>query len=187
MTKTMKWKRCWDVRLARARQARRRARKRRAGWLLMWIVFVLAFLSPTVVLASREVRQQGVAASGTLRHESIPSSPSGLPGMGAPLVHRPRKSGRYDNSRPSLARLLRDLRRPAARQAAADMLLARLPTGEARLREWVAEQLDDGSLSALALWTRPGMGDDEIIATWKGAARRDAAREASAPTSAPAP
>ena len=187
MTKTMKRKRCWDARLARARQARQRARSRRAGWLLMWIVFVLAFFSPAVVLAPREVLQQGVAASGTLRHESSVSSQSGLPGMGAPLVHRPRKSGRYDSTRPTLARLLRDLRRPAARQVAADMLLARLPTGEAGLREWVAEQLDDGSLSALALWARPGMGDDEIIATWKGAARRDAAREAPAPTSAPTP
>ncbi len=187
MTKTMKRKRCWDVRLARARQARQRARKRRAGWLLMWIVFVLAFFSPAMVLAPKEVRHQGVAASGTMRHESSPTSQSGLLGVGAPLVHRPRMSGRYDNSRPSLARLLRDLRRPAARQDAADMLLSRLPTGEAGLREWVAEQLDDGSLSALALWARPGMGDDEIIATWKGAARRDAAREVPAPTSASTP
>ncbi|MEP9397486.1 hypothetical protein [Mesorhizobium sp. KR2-14] len=48
MTRKRKRRSCWDVRLSRARQARAAARKRNAGTLLAWLLFVLALLSISV-------------------------------------------------------------------------------------------------------------------------------------------
>lgn len=60
------------------------------------------------------------------------------------------------------------------------MLMARIPAGDSELRDWVQEQLDDGSVSALALWARPGLAEPDILAHWKEAARRQAEEEAAA-------
>jgi len=188
MTDTRK-RHCWDARLVRARLARQRSRQRRAGWPLAWLLFALAFLSPAVVVAApNSERERTQRADGNdYGGGSRPVSPIE---SDAPHTLRPRwvpQSGRYGGSRPSLARLLRDLRRPAARREAADTLLTRLPAGEATLRDWVAEQVNASSSTALATWVRPGMPEEDIIAAWRGAARREAESDVSAPSASPAP
>lgn len=182
-------RRCWNARLSRAQLARQRARRRRAGWLLAWLLFALAFLSPAVVVAAPDAEREGARRAGGGDYGGVSRSVSPFQ-SDAPNTLRPRwvsQSGRYGGSRPSLARLLRDLRRPAARREAADMLLARLPAGEVRLRDWVAEQLSTGSVTPLATWARSGMPDGDIIAAWRGAARREAESDVPLPSASPAP
>lgn len=183
-TRKRKRRSCWDVRLARARQARAAARRRNAGKLLACILFVLAFLSAPVTgfsvtpAAFARTRQSVVApplAPERLDHWASPYE------LGAPGALRPRVRsghGRYGNRRLTLARLLKDLRRPAARREAADMLMARIPTGDAELREWVQGQLDDGSMSALVVWAQPGLAEPDVLLNWKEAARQQAEEEA---------
>lgn len=188
MTRKRKRRGCWDVRLSRARHARAAARKRNAGTLLAWLLFALALLSISVAdfsvtPASSTRKRKPVAAPPIAPDDGGPGRPASQYELGAPGTLRPRRRlelGRYGNRRPALARLLKDLRRPAARRDAADMLMARIPVGDAELREWVQEQLDDGSVSTLALWARPGLSEPDIFAHWKEAARRQAEEEAAA-------
>ena len=174
---------CWDVRLTRARQARAAARKRKAGWLLVWLMFGLALLSPPqpVYSVASARRRKAVAAPPLAADDGGLHPPASPHELGAPGALQPRRRlelGRYGGRRPALARLLKDLRRPAARQDAADMLMARMPAGDDELRDWVQEQLDSGSITALALWARPGFTEADIFADWKEAARRQAEEEA---------
>lgn len=188
MTRKQKRRGCWDVRLSRARQARAAARKRNAGTLLARLLFVLALLSISVAdfsvsPASSTRKRKPVAAPPIAPDDGGPGRPASQYELGAPGTLRPRsrpERGRYGSRPPALARLLKDLRRPAARRDAADMLMARIPVGDAELHEWVQGQLDDGGVSALALWVRPGLSELDILAHWKVAARRQAEEEAAA-------
>ncbi len=187
MTRKRKRRGCWDVRLSRARQVRTAARRRNAGRLLAWLLFVLALLSISVtgssVTPAASAGKRKLVAAPPLAPDGGPDRPASQYELGAPGALRPRRRselGRYGNRRPTLARLLKDLRRSAARRDAADMLMARIPVGDAELREWVQEQLDDGSVSTLALWARPGLSEPDIFAHWKEAARRQTEEEAAA-------
>lgn len=179
---------CWHARLRRARHARASARKASTGRLLAWLLFLLALLSNPVA----DVRATPGGTSGKRQSVPVPplvpdddegSRPPSPYELGAPPSLRPRWRGhgsRYARGHPRLSRLLRDLRRPAAAQEAADMLMARVPAGDAELRDWVQGQLDDGSVTALAMWTRPRAAETEVFACWKEAARRQAEEEAAA-------
>ncbi len=187
-TRKRKRRGCWRARLARARQARAAARRANTGRLLAWLLFLLALLSTPVAdfrpaPARTMDRRKLVAAPPLVSDDGGASRPPSPYELGAPPSLRPRWSphaGRYGGSRPTLARLLRDLRRPAAGQEAADVLMARIPTGDAELRDWVQEQLDDGSLTALIMWAQPGIAETDVFACWKEAARRQAEEEAAA-------
>lgn len=189
MTTTKRKRRgCWRARLAHARQASAAARRANAGRLLAWLLFLLALLSIPVAdfraaPTAPVVRRKPVAAPPLLQDDGEPDRPATPYELGAPPSLRPRWSphaGRYGGSRPTLTRLLRDLRRPAARQEAADVLMARIPAGDAELHDWVQEQLDDGSLTALVMWAQPGLTETDVFACWKEAARRQAEEEAAA-------
>jgi hypothetical protein len=104
----------------------------------------------------------------------------GVPGPlrpGAPngkLLH-----GRY-RAAPSMSRVLRDLRRPAAHEAARAALLARIGDDSDTLA-WAAGLVDGGASWRLALAARPGIPDAEVVAAWRAEAKADkAAAEAEA-------
>lgn len=187
-TRKRKRRGCWRVRLARARQARAAARKANAGRLLAWLLFLLALLSIPVAdfratPARATVKRKPMPVPPLVPDDGGASRPPSPYELGAPPSLRPRWSphaGRYGGSRPTLARLLRDLRRPAAGREAADVVMARIPAGDAELRDWVQEQLDDGSLTALMMWAQPGLTETDVFACWKEAARRQAEQEAAA-------
>lgn len=187
-TRKRKHRGCWPARLARARQARAAARKANAGRLLGWLLFVLGLLSiPVADLSAPPARTMGKRKPGAARplvsNDDGASSPPSPYELGAPPSLRPRwssQSGRYGGSRPTLARLVRDLRRPAAGREAGDMLMARIPVEDAELCDWVQEQLDDSSLTALVMWARPGLAETDVFASWSKAARRQAEEEAAA-------
>lgn len=187
-TRRRKRRSCWDVRLTRARQARAAARKRKAGRLLVWLMFGLALLAPpqpvvSVASSACARKRKPVAAPPLATDDGRPNRPASPYELGAPGALRPRRRpelGRYGGRRPALARLLKDLCRPAARQEAADMLMARMPAGDNELRDWVQEQLDEDNVSALAQWARLGSTESDVFADWKETARRQAEEEAAA-------
>jgi hypothetical protein len=154
----------------------------------MWLMFVLALLStPQRALlfapAASTRRRKAVVAPPLSADDGGPERPASLYELGAPGMLRPRRRpelGRYGGRRPALARLLKDLSRPAARQEAADMLMARMPAGDNELRDWVQEQLDEDNVSALAQWARLGSTESDVFADWKETARRQSEEEAAA-------
>lgn len=87
---------------------------------------------------------------------------------------RPVRSGRHQERykvRPTMHRLVRDLRRPVARKEARDLLLGRIV--EMDLREWVAQRIDLDEISRLAICARPGASDDVVIEAWRMELDRD--------------
>ncbi|HEY5797713.1 MAG TPA: hypothetical protein VIU82_22135 [Bosea sp. (in: a-proteobacteria)] len=79
-----------------------------------------------------------------------------------------------------MSRILRDLRRPAAHDAARAALLARIGRDDVTL-SWAAGLVDSGHVWRLALAVRPGMPDAEVVILWRSEARAEiAAAEAEA-------
>lgn len=83
-----------------------------------------------------------------------------------------------------MRRLMRDLRRPAARAEAERVLLSWLP--EAALRAWVSEQIRKDRINRLSIYVREGIPEAAVIAAWRAeldaeqAAKADAADDARA-------
>lgn len=164
-------KSCHTIASQRARHARRQGRSRTIAML----VFVWAFLSGPFRLPP--------VASQPARGPSFPPSASGRGkdddwpvtdyerGAGGHLM-RPRPiatSGteRYV-SRPSLTKLMVDLRRPAARRDAAVALMARVP--DTVTRAWAADRIAKGEIKHLSIWVQPGRMEAHILAAWRSEA-----------------
>lgn len=79
--------------------------------------------------------------------------------------------GRY-RAMPSMSRLMRDLRRPAAHDAARAVLMARVDSDPDTL-SWAAGLVDAGSEWRLALYARSGTSDADVVAAWRAEARAD--------------
>lgn len=148
---------CHAVAMHRVRMARRQGR----GRLVVFLIFLWAILSgpfPSPRPPSRA------------KDEEWPITDYER-GLGGDLLLRPRpaasRTERY-RSRPSFARLMADLRRPAARKDAALVLLARITDPVARA--WVAERIAKGEINRLSIWTRPGRSEETIMAAWRGEA-----------------
>ena len=79
-----------------------------------------------------------------------------------------------------MSRLMRDLKRPAAHDAARAALLSRIG-GDAVTLGWATGLVDGGASWRLALHARPGISDAEVVAAWRADAMADkAAAEAEA-------
>ncbi|EXL08589.1 hypothetical protein BG46_02260 [Brucella anthropi] len=66
---------------------------------------------------------------------------------------------------PTIKRLMHDLRRPAARDDAMQVLLARID--DIGLRGWVIEQIREGHINRLAVHVRPGLQDVDVLKSWQ--------------------
>lgn len=172
---------CHAIASQRARHVRRQGRSRTIAML----VFVWAFLSGPFRLT--------VVASQPARGPSFPPSPSGRGkddnwpvtdyerGAGGHLM-RPRPvaasgTGRY-RSRPSLSKLMADLRRPAARKDAAAALEARI--ADPVIREWIAARIAKDEINRLSIWVQPGWTEETVMAAWRGEADAALAEEQAA-------
>lgn len=150
---------CYEVALRRARLARRVG----SGASVVWLLFVWALLSAPF---ARKVLPLHMPArmGGQTSQEDWPVTDyeRGLSG--------PFKRGSFpDDSRyrvrPSLKRLMGDLRRPAARADAAAALALRIPFPE--VQTWAAKRIDKGEINRLAIWVRPGRPEDAVISAWQ--------------------
>lgn len=162
---------CWQVARSRAQQVRRRGRNR----LLVALAFVLALLWVPVsvpVPARNGGRRLSLGEWPVTEYERGPVGPE--------RRRQPRRD-RYA-SRPSIRRLMRDLRRPAARADAERVLLARLP--DADLRAWASHHIRKDRINRLSIYAREGIPEEAVIAAWRAdldaerAAKVEAADEA---------
>ncbi|MGO4571029.1 hypothetical protein [Microvirga sp. 2TAF3] len=83
--------------------------------------------------------------------------------------------GRYSVS-PPIGRLMKDLARPAARDDALDVLLARLD--DPVTRDWVMSCVQAGHLHRLRLHVRPRAKEEVVFGAWRTEAEAEAEAEA---------
>lgn len=146
---------CWKA--ARIRVQRRR--RPEGGRLIFLALVILELLSPPV---SRSWLFVAPADPEPLRRPNEYER-----GESFRPRNRP-QHGRYP-SRPSLARLMRDLRRPAARRDARRFLEGMID--DVITLRWVTERLDDGEVNRLAIYVRPGLSEESIFSAWSAEAR----------------
>lgn len=150
---------CYEV----ARRRARRARRTGLNPVLVCLLFVWAFLSapfgrnvfpaPAVGPGGRKVPPEDWPVTDYER---------GHPG---PFKRRSAPNGSRYRVRPSLQRLMVDLRRPAARADAAAALGLRIPDNA--VRAWAAERIDEEEINRLAIWVRPGRSEEAVLAAWQ--------------------
>ncbi|WP_433848820.1 hypothetical protein [Brucella pseudogrignonensis] len=148
--KKRRQKSCIEIALARARQARRQKKHPiQVGW-----VFIAALLS---------LRTSVMPPATPYRAAADNDWPISDYERGYSTSRKPRRE-RY-SVQPSIIRLLRDLRRPAAREDAMQFLLARID--DIALRGWIIEQIREDQINRLAIHVHPGLHDAAIIASWQ--------------------
>jgi hypothetical protein len=152
---------CHAIAAQRARMARKQGRSR----LIAILIFLWAILSgpfrPRLVSGPPSSHETDGADWPITDYER---------GLGGDTFLRPRRAagvGRY-RSRPSLSRLMTDLRHPAARKDAAAALEARV--ADPVTLEWIRERIAQDDISRLAIWVRPGKTEGTVMAAWRGEA-----------------
>lgn len=143
-------KSCAEIAMARARQARR---QKKNPMLIGWI-FITALLS---------LRTPVMLPVTPHRTDADTDWPISDYERGYSTLPKPRRE-RY-SEQPTLKRLMRDLRRPAARNDATQFLLARID--DIGLRGWVIEQIREDQINRLAIHVHPGLPDAAVIASWQ--------------------
>lgn len=174
--KTKAERTCSEIATARARHGRTRAAASGASPLRGEILFGVTWLSSLISsLLTAPLRARHPASSPEPTYRPTPQE-LGVPG---PLLRssRGRLHGRYRIS-PSMSVIMRDLKRPVARDAARAALMAQLGSDPAT-REWAAAQIDSDDMWRLALHVRSGRSDVDVVAAWRAeAAAERAASEA---------
>jgi hypothetical protein len=152
-------KECYEVAMRRAR----RARRTELNPVIIWLLFVWAFLSAPFGLRVLPVRVPG-PMNGQASQDDWPvmEYERGHPG---PFRRRSSPDGSRYRSRPSMQRLMVDLRRPAARADAAAALALRI--SDPAVRAWAAERIDKREINRLAIWVRPGRSEEAVLAAWQ--------------------
>lgn len=143
-------KSCWEIALVRSRQARR---QKKHPILIGW-AFIAALLSFGTPVMQSATPQQSDADNDW----PISDYERGF----SMVPKQPRE--RY-SKQPTLKRLMRDLRRPAAREDAMQFLLAHIDDVE--LRGWIIEQVYEGRINRLAVHVRFGVPDATVILSWQ--------------------
>lgn len=152
---------CYEVATRRARRARRRG----LNPVLFWLLFVWAFLAALFgpgVLSRRALGADNGSGKASPDDWPVTDYERGHPG---PFRRPSSPSGSRYRVRPSLQRLMADLRRPAARVDAAAALALRIP--DPAVRTWVAERIDKAEINRLAIWVRPGRSEEAVLAAWQ--------------------
>lgn len=178
---------CHSIAAQRARMASRQGRNHLIVILIfMWAILSGPFRSPPVSQPDRGPSCPP-PSSGHAEGGDWPVTDYER-GMGGDLLLRPRSAaasgtGRY-RSRPSLSRLMADLRRPAARKDAALVLLAQI--ADPVTRAWADERIAKGEINRLSVWVQPASTAEIVLAAWRGEA--DAAlADAEAAVAPPSP
>lgn len=148
--KKRRQKSCGEIALTRARQARRQKKHPiQVGW-----TFIAALLS----IRTPVMRPVTPYRSDVDNERPISDYERGI----STTPKQPRE--RY-SEQPSMKRLMRDLRRPAAREDAMQVLLARID--DIGLRGWIIEQIHEDRINRLAMHVHPSFPDIIIIASWQ--------------------
>lgn len=143
-------KSCREIALARVRQARRQKKHPiLIGWAL--IVALLSIRTPVTLPVTPQQSEAG-------DDWPISDYERGF----STTQKQPRE--RY-SEQPSMNRLMRDLRRPAAREDAMQFLLARID--DVALRGWIIEHIREDRINRLSIHVRSSLPDITVIASWQ--------------------
>lgn len=157
---------CYDIARQRAQRARREGRR----GLLVFLIFILTlFSAPFVWPPVAPLPRSTLRRSQSLHvHANAVMAIGNDPDADVPAP-RPRHAGskRY-KSRPTLAKLMSDLRRPVARKEATAELLPRIT--DPVTRRWVADHIADGEITTLAVRARRGCPEEITFAGWQAEA-----------------
>jgi len=143
-------KSCWEIAFLRARQARH---QKKHPILICW-TFIAALLSLCTLVMQPSTPQQSDA------NNDWPISDYERGYTTSPKPRRERYS-----EQPSMKRLMRDLHRPAAREDATQLLLARID--DIALRGWIIDQIHQERINRLAVHVRFGVPDATVISSWQ--------------------
>lgn len=149
-------KNCWEIAVIRARQARRQKKHP----ILIGCAFIISLLP---------IRAYVMQPAVPHRPEADNEWPISDYERGYSTLLRPH--GERYRGQPSLKRLMRDLRRPGARDYATKCLLDRID--DIALRGWIIRQIDEDHISRLATHVRPSLHDEVIIASWLAEMKAD--------------
>lgn len=156
---------------AMARQRALRAHREGRHGLVVFLIFVWALLSapfvpPPVVPLPRPMPARPLSP----RMEPAGEMAVGFgPDVEVPALRPTYAAARRYKTRPSLSKLMADLRRGAARNDAAAELLPRIVDNDTR--RWVADHIADNDITALAIHVRPGRPEEVSLAAWQHEAR----------------
>lgn len=167
---------CFEIAMARARHARERALERGGGSIIdpmrspevSFTVTLLASLMANVTMAGpRAVARLLERLLGS--SDPVPEQLLELPqDRTGDQIQTGSLSPRVKVYR-SLARIIRDLRRPATRAAAEEALMARI--SDPITRDWVRSMIDNDQVTPLAYAL--ALGDEEaVMKSWERDARR---------------
>ncbi len=149
-TKKRRQKSCAQIARTRARQARR---QKKHPIIIGWI-FIAALLS---------IRTPVKLPATPHRSEANNEWPISDYERGYSTSPKPHRERYYEQ--PSMKRLMRDLRRPAAREDATQFLLARID--DVDLRGWVIEQIREGQINRLAIHVHESSTQNGILESWQ--------------------
>lgn len=147
-----------------------------AGWRDVWLFcasMALAWSCHPQALESEIIRIAATAAGWSPREAKSQ--------MGS-VIHRARDAAAGKTvSRPTLAKLMADLRRPAAREDAAHALLTRI--SDPVTRTWAVERIAKNEINRMSIWVRPGRSETDTLAIWRDEADAALADEQAAAAS----
>ncbi len=167
-TKTRRRKGCLRAARHRARMASRAGRSRTVALLVFLWAFLTGPYGATAASGMRPILPSSALPAGETR--LVNDYERGLGGDHCVSHRRSQGLGRYRGV-PSIARLLRDLRRTAACEDATKILLSRIP--DPVTRQWVRERILASEVNRLAVWVRPGTDDREVFKAWRSEADSD--------------
>jgi hypothetical protein len=149
---------CWQ-------QARIQAKRRHRGSdskFLLWLLTLAEFLfQPTITRPMPVARRLAMSAMSDPEFSRPPNEyergDDFKTRSASPKVERYR-------SRPTLQKLMKDLRRPAARSDARAALEKRIP--DPITRNWALAHIDGDELNRLSIYIRPGISEADTMSAW---------------------
>lgn len=151
MKKGLKRKRhCGQIAMAKARQARRK----HSNPIIISLVFIAALVPIRSLFSFKDQK---------FSHDTASNWPVSDYERGYSTQSKPIKP-RYEKQ-PTFKTLMRDLKRPAAREDATQALLAVIQDNE--LKGWALEQILEGRITRLSIHVRPNTPDVDVIKAWR--------------------
>lgn len=166
---------CYALARRRALRARREGRHGLVVFLIfVWALFSAPFVQPPIAALPmpNPPRPQGQCSRSGPTLGLGQSDDVDVPAPRPPYA----VTGRY-KTRPSLVKLMADLRRGAARKDATAELLPRIR--DAATREWVAARIAELDITALAIHVRQGRPEETTFAAWQAEANNRGQSETS--------
>lgn len=147
---------CWKVARSRAQRARSKGHNRIVVGLIFVMSLLLMFSATSPQPAFKQARRPHPKTNAVTNNRLAPKASQN----GTHISH----PGRYQ-VRPSMWRLVQDLRRPTSRAEAERLLLARIDDTD--LRAWISGLIREDQICRLSNYARQGITEEAVLAAWQ--------------------